>query len=146
MTLHALDWLYKSESSFHNEFTLNSQQLLFINIVIFSGVVLYFVLARVKTKKARRDNPAAAPETPLIETPELSAPTEKLPQTVLKPAGVFFAFNGHEWNAFEILGCGPNEDLAQVTAQYQSLLRTSDTSTFDFYEAAYRAILKSKRT
>jgi hypothetical protein len=109
--------------------------------------VLYFVLARMKSKKVRKEKHPKAPEPSRgFGTLEPAGLSENRAPEVLKPVGIFFAFNGHEWNAFEVLGGGPNDDLAQVTAQYQSLLRTSDTSTFDFYEAAYRAILMSKRT
>lgn len=166
------DWLYKSESSFHNEFRLNSQQLLFINIVIFSGLVLYFVLGRAKRKQPRSKPPQEpshslrvtqvekTPEEssanekvaefvrpPLIHTPKAASVQESSAQqkTVKNPRGVFFAFNGHEWEAYEVLGCSLEDGLDGATQIYQELLRTADPSTFDFYETAYNAILKSKR-
>ena len=54
-------------------------------------------------------------------------------------------YNGHEWGAYEVLGSDPGETIDKTTQQYQHLLKTSDPSTFDFYEAAYNAILRSMR-
>ncbi len=52
-------------------------------------------------------------------------------------------FNGHELNALEVLGATPDMQLDAVTRLYQELLKNSDISTYDFYEAAYMAVLKA---
>lgn len=110
--------------------------------------MLYFVLGRAKRKPGRLTPSSDAPE-PLVPK-ELSnqLPNERdlPPAAVRNQNGIFFAFNGHEWDAYEVLGCPQEAGLDQVTKEYQSLLRTSDPSTFDFYEAAYLSILKSKRS
>lgn len=53
-----------------------------------------------------------------------------------------FVYNGHDWEAFEVLGLPAGAKLAAVTQRYQELLRTADRAQMEFYEAAYRAILK----
>ncbi len=55
---------------------------------------------------------------------------------------VYFVFNGHEWEAHEVLGIECGSSLEKITAHYQNLIKTSDPSTFEFYEAAYSAVLK----
>lgn len=63
-----------------------------------------------------------------------------------KPAGktIYFIYNGHEWEAFEVLGLSADSTLLQLTSHYQNLIKTADPSTFDFYDAAYSAILKTR--
>lgn len=144
---------------------MNSQQLLFINILLFAALVLYFVLGRSKHRQRTildlrkrpdaTDAPASAVKTEVlsdvkdelklteVQKPPVAQPD--IPQKVKSLKGVYFAFNGHEWNAYEVLGCHDGDDIEQITRQYQNLVKTSDVSTLDFYEAAYSAILRSLR-
>jgi hypothetical protein len=57
---------------------------------------------------------------------------------------VYFVYNGHEWECHEVLGIPCGSTLHVATEMYQHLIKTSDPSTFEFYEAAYRSILKRK--
>ncbi len=116
------------------------------------------MFARVKRKQPRLKTPQQPahsstqiseekPAEAVFEAPVTVAVQDSSAQQkpVKNPRGVFFAFNGHEWEAHEVLGCKIGEGLDAATQVYQQLLRTSDPSTFDFYEAAFNAILKSKR-
>jgi hypothetical protein len=58
---------------------------------------------------------------------------------------VYFVYNGHEWEAHEVLGLPSGVSLPEATQHYQNLIKTSDPSTFEFYDAAFAAILKLKR-
>ena len=57
---------------------------------------------------------------------------------------IYFLYNGHEWEVHEVLGLPMGSSLQIATSQYQNLIKTSDPSTFEFYDAAYSAILKSQ--
>lgn len=57
---------------------------------------------------------------------------------------IYFVYNGHEWECHEVLGIPCGATLHVATEMYQYLIKTSDPSTFEFYEAAYRSILKRK--
>lgn len=57
---------------------------------------------------------------------------------------IYFVYNGHEWECHEVLGIACGSTLHVATEMYQHLIKTSDPSTFEFYEAAYRSILKRK--
>ena len=57
---------------------------------------------------------------------------------------VYFVYNGHEWEAHEVLGVESGKSLEEITLHYQHLIKTSDPSTFEFYEAAYSAVLNLK--
>ena len=78
-------------------------------------------------------------------TPPPEIDNTKANKLIQKAASVFFMFNGHEWEAFEVLGLPKGCDIQAATGHYQNLIRTSDPSTFEFYELAYSAILKSRK-
>ena len=133
---------------------MNSQQLLFLNFLILLALVLFFTLGRSKPKQPTRLNLKDPPKDPnrVSEASktvrDVSPP--KMPILVAPKASVrglkstYFIFNGHDWDAYEVLGLPRDSNLATVTSHYQNQIKTSDPSTFEFYEAAYSAILKSK--
>lgn len=157
MSLSKLDVLYKVESSFHNEFRVNSQQLLIINFIIFATLVLLFVLGRSKHKqnitlelKTQPDPAKKQVEDPQVAVQIVSAQvqnTQTLSRDVTPKKSkevVYFVFNGHEWEAHEILGVKSGSSIDQITQHYQHLIKTADPSTFEFYDAAFTAILRLK--
>lgn len=62
-----------------------------------------------------------------------------------RPLTVAFMYNGHDWEAFQVLGILPGTTLPLVTEVYQNLLKSSDVSSHEFFEAAYLAILHAYR-
>lgn len=62
-----------------------------------------------------------------------------------RPLTVVFMYNGHDWEAFQVLGVLPGTTLPLVTETYQNLLKNSDSSSHSFFEAAYMAILHAYR-
>ncbi len=158
---------------------MNSQQLLFINFIIFFGVVLFFILGRGKSKSPARLNmkPNVPEENPQIKTSEVAlkvieepkneaaerleaeivnkakevnyqAKSELItqPLKVISSKSVMIVYNGHEWDAFEVLGVSLEADIREITSKYQQLIKTSDPSSFEFLEAAYMAILQKRRS
>lgn len=53
-----------------------------------------------------------------------------------------FLYNGHDWDAYEVLGVEPGATLPQITAKYQLLIQRADTGKTEFLETAYKIILK----
>ena len=62
-----------------------------------------------------------------------------------KNLSIYFIYNGHEWEAHEVLGVPAGASMPKVTEAYQKLIITSDPSTFEFFESAYQAVLKKWR-
>jgi len=148
------------KSSFHNEFSVNSQLLLLINFLIVTGLVMYFLTARSKRKQSgplnisNQPNPMPAQEvTPPEKAHDPGGEVKKIdPKSVkieepafVKKEIVYFVYNGHEWEAHEVLGLESGVSLPEATQHYQNLIKTSDPNTFEFYDAAFAAILKLKR-
>lgn len=76
------------------------------------------------------------------QTKEFELVAAKLPSN--KEIHIYFVYNFHEWECHEVLGVPKGASLQEVTEKYQQLIKTSDPSTFPFYEAAFEAILKRR--
>ncbi|MGZ3690039.1 MAG: hypothetical protein ACXVAX_00960 [Pseudobdellovibrio sp.] len=133
---------------------MNSQQLLLINFLIIGALVLYFVLGRSKHKQKAildvKQESQSFEEVKVEKTEQgesiVSAVVEIKEETkkVSSKEIVFFVYNGHEWEAHEVLGLKSGVSLEEATRHYQNLIKTSDPSTFEFFEAAFSAILRLK--
>ncbi len=119
--------------------------------------MLYFLFGRGKTRGPSKLNVKANEDfsKSIVKNSELPTSNEAKPKmTVLEPENivdmkmhvaknmsVYFVYNGHEWEAHEVLGVAAGSSMPKVTEAYQKLIITSDPSTFEFFESAYRAIL-----
>lgn len=59
-----------------------------------------------------------------------------------KNLNILFIYNGHDWDAYEVLGVPAGCSIHLVTQKYQELIKSADPGQLSFYEAAYEAILK----
>lgn len=58
------------------------------------------------------------------------------------PQPCFFVYNGHDWDAFEVLGASPYASFSEVTKIYQQQIKKADPGKHEFLQSAYMAILK----
>lgn len=146
---------------------MNSQKLLYINIIIGVLFLLYFLFGRPRPKEPTRlklknpdspeeGNSSAEKPAGFVKISQKNQQSgEYNPQvTVLEPEdksssqkelAIFFMYNGHDWEAHDVLGVPQGANLKVVTEKYQKLLAENNTQSYDFLEAAYQAILKRKR-
>lgn len=61
-----------------------------------------------------------------------------------KSLNVIFNYNGHSWDAFEVLGVPAGSNLPAVEAGYKKALSETDKATHDFLRTAFEAIKKSR--
>ncbi len=59
-----------------------------------------------------------------------------------KSLNILFLYNGHDWDAYQVLGLPAGASLPLVTERYQQLIKQSDQGQLEFYDAAYQAILR----
>jgi hypothetical protein len=143
---------------------VNSQQLLYIYFGTGLFFVLYFTVFRSKPRPPTKLNLRAKSSTSADETIEAKRSEKVVQGLEVRPAEVrpaeapemsvieapkrdqrvFFVYNAHEWEAHDVLGIPHGAGLQQVTEKFQQLIKTSDSSTFEFYEAAYQSLLKKK--
>ena len=53
---------------------------------------------------------------------------------------ILFQFNGHTFEAYEVLGLTPGSPSEEVKSAYAEVLRTQDESEHEFFSMAYKAI------
>lgn len=151
---------------------MNSQQLLYINLIIGGVFLLYFLFGRTLPKSPTRLNlrNKDTPEDPSLKmaseqfTSKTTALNSAKPNVVIlepenqpyssqnsqstapaKDLAIFFMYNGHDWEAYTVLGVPQGAKLQTVTQAYQNLIQTQDSSSYEFLEQAYQSILNKKR-
>ncbi len=128
---------------------MNSQDFLTLNLVGAGAFVFWYLLSRGGAQRPTRLNMKAKDSAPplLDPAPVISGATEPLPQhpdlqgTVTKHLNVMFNYNGHSWDAYEVLGVPAGASIKLVTEAYQTAVRRSDKHSIEFLETAYKAIL-----
>ena len=134
---------------------INSQLLLFLNLGIGLLLVLYFVLGRHKPRQPTRLNMRAkdaAAKNPVVLEAEAKQEVAVTggERDVSRSEGsralaVMFMYNGHDWEAHDVLGVPQGSSMHQVTMAYQELVKKSDARSLQFYEHAYAAISNRHR-
>lgn len=149
---------------------LSPKQYLFIYLLVIAPVVISFFIRR-KNAPTRLNLTGQDPEkepkqtVPIAQPPPATPPAKKtdLASEIRKPPprrqrgeyppprveplaekslNAFFNWNGHSWDAFEVLGipAGSSAQAAQVA--YQELITRSAPDSHDFYKAAYDTIVR----
>ncbi len=73
------------------------------------------------------------PQSHKLETP---------PSPPGPPVQCFFVYNGHDWDAYEVLGLSPYSSFSEITKVYQQQIKKADAGKHEFLQAAYMTILK----
>lgn len=141
---------------------MNSQLFFLLNLVFGAGFLIWFLSSRkggaqkpTQLRLKRTEN-GPRPEAPVKRADEKSSPakpaaaergasrTAEPPHSARqeKTLNVFFLYNGHDWDAYEVLGLPAGASMTLVTQRYQEVLRSADKGQTEFFEAAYQAILK----
>lgn len=150
---------------------MNSQQLLILNAVILLVLIIWFLTGRragvtkptqlrmkdgngpAKDSGAAAKGPLAARPTTVTATkaggrysdPKFQkylAPDPEAATTSAKELNVLFNYNGHSWDAYEVLGVPAGENIVAVTRAYQELVKKSSPESLEFLETAYQTILR----
>lgn len=105
---------------------------------------------RLKTraqKKAELES-GQGPTTIQTQLPGNNPPLDEL--TVVRaqaarPLNVHFNYNGHSWDAYEVLGLPAGSSLEKVEAAFKESIARVDVGSKPFMEAAYKAIVGASR-
>lgn len=80
------------------------------------------------------------------EMRDVTPPVEKIAKNPAAPptppSQCFFVYNGHDWDAYEVLGISPHSSFSEVTKIYQQQIKKVDPGKHEFLQTAYMAILK----
>lgn len=61
-----------------------------------------------------------------------------------KQLNILFNYNGHTWDAYEVLGVPAGAGLVEVTKAYQQMLTSAAPESHEFLETAFKTILAKK--
>ena len=121
---------------------MDSQLFFFINMIVAAFFLIWFWLGRRNAGRTptqlRLRNEDTPPKSPL----EARNNIDELAVQKAKSLNILFLYNGHDWDAYQVLGLPAGASLPLVTERYQQLIRQADAGQLLFYESAYQAILK----
>ena len=130
---------------------INSQLLLYINLGIGLLLVLYFMSGRHKPKpptrlnmRAKEPEDKAGSKKPVVLEPEV-VKAHLEPPPITRSLSVIFMYNGHDWEAHDVLGVPQGASMHEVTQVYQQIVKKTDARSLQFYEHAYAAISERHR-
>jgi len=119
--------------------------LLYYGGVVAAGLLI-FLLAMSKKRKGMRlrlkgTSPKRGPDN-LVHLDGRKPPDK---YSHIQPAGerplnVVFNYNGHSWDAYEVLGLPAGSSLESVERAYREALKSVDPGSSGFIEAAFHAI------
>ncbi len=130
---------------------MDSQILQFL---LFNAVVVFFVVGYIlyKPKRHAMIFREKKPKPKAIDAHRQSAassnnnqktssyPPPRAPKQKEVELNVIFQFNGHSFDAFEVLGLPAGSSPDAVEKAYQHLIATTDKDSHEFYIFAYKAI------
>lgn len=56
---------------------------------------------------------------------------------------VMFVYNGHTWDAHEVLGIKPGSSLNEIKAAFERTMKNNDSGAHDFIKTALAAIFQN---
>lgn len=134
---------------------MNSQDFLTLNLIGAGAFLFWYLVSRggpprptrlnmkAKDSAPPRVNPLPA-ERDLAEVRSQSVVASSTVQGSAKSLNVIFNYNGHSWDAYEVLGVPAGANIRLVTEAYQTAIRRCEKESVEFLETAYKAILNRK--
>ncbi len=134
---------------------MDSQLFFFINMGLAAFFLIWFWLGRRNVGNTPTQLRLRNQETPLSGSASPRQPGAGGQATATSPLSndemavknakvlnILFLYNGHDWDAYQVLGLPAGASLSLVTERYQQLIKQADEGQLAFYDAAYQAILK----
>ncbi len=115
---------------------MNSQDFLILNV----SCIILFLLWYWRSRESSSSRPTKL-KMHAPDSAPLALPPERSADRPAKNLNVIFNYNGHSWDAYEVLGVPAGSSPRDVTAAYQTALQTTDPKSHAFLEVAYKAIL-----
>jgi hypothetical protein len=95
-----------------------------------------------KMRDVTPPNPTALLQKERLVEDEVTLDNIKTPPLPETPPSCFFIYNGHDWDAYEVLGLSPYSSFSELTRVYQQQIKKADSGKHEFLQTAYMAILK----
>lgn len=124
---------------------MNSQDFLILNFFVGGCFVFWYLASRGGAKAPSRLNLDAQDSNPVLMEASLEngLPAPSI-REMSQSLNVLFNYNGHTWDAYEVLGVPAGAQLRMVTEAYQIMLQRSNPESREFLDTAYQAITSRK--
>ena len=109
---------------------------LYLNGLLVLALILY-LLRRPKSRMSRLNLKNAARDVALSNDRAYSSPPRE------RSLNVIFNFNGHDFDAYEILGIPAGSQWAAVETAYEKVIKLCDSGDDEIYHHAFNAIRRS---
>lgn len=126
---------------------MNPQDFIFLNLgVALVIAVLFFRGRKQKSPTRLRFARSARPSQPPVERPKTSVEEgEEESERRSVNLNVMFNYNGHSWDAYEVLGVPAGSSMPAVDKAFNESLKTSRKESEEFLRAAYDSICSDRR-
>lgn len=128
-----------------------STNLLLLNGLLTILLIIYFAQRHLRKKPSPKPKSEARPGLKKLAEELKTRRSEGEGAQILpferpsQPEPVIFNWNGHSWDAFEVLGVSADADLAQVRTVYEAAIEKMDDESKAFLHKAYQAIQKQAK-
>ncbi len=124
---------------------MTHEQFLILNIVLVGFFALLFLWGR-RTPRQPSNLKVTYSEVPLRnQSKALQKPSQKsldeVPSHVLQDLNTQFMYNGHSWDAYEVLGVQPGSSVEKIKQAFEQSIKKTDSSSHEFLKCALAAIL-----
>lgn len=122
-----------------------SQHFLWISALVALGFAILFLYPRSRPgpSRLRMTGGKKVPNVPARQGSSQMSSEARVASNDgvrVKSLNVMFNYNGHSWDAHEVLGVPAGAPMEMVEEAYQKTLTTTDASAHDFINTAYHAI------
>lgn len=131
---------------------MTSQQVFWISAVIGVIFIALFLVprskkdpSRLRMEKDKKFNDPVPVTRKNFSTMSREAKQSSAGEVRMKSLNVMFNYNGHSWDAHEVLGVPAGAPLEMVKKGYEASLKNTDPSSHDFIETAFQAIMAELR-
>ena len=120
----------------------------FVNLAILIGLILYMRTRRYKrVSKFKISSPhstkmASNQKVEIELSPPPTAVSDSSEEISLN---VIFTWNGHDWDAYEVLGIPAGSPMDDVIKAYDEALASVDKQSQEFIHRAYESICEVKK-
>lgn len=123
----------------NKKMTPQIQIFLYFNGFVVLLLVVYMLFWRARSAPSRLKLSATTSKRtmPMPQRPAVEAQTPKPKERQLN---VYFQFNGHDFDAHEVLGVVAGSSLASIEKTFRTLLSSSPEDTHEFYRKAFEAV------
>lgn len=112
---------------------MTQQQFLYLNLAIIGILFLgYFIFKRKPSEPSSINFRAKGDQAEVRAAQGISQK---------RPSGVVFNYNGHTWDAYEVLGVSKGASIEEIKSAFNKSLEKSDVNSHDFLKEALHTVL-----